>query len=941
MFLPRVLRNVQHLPHDGWAIVALIAWFLVYHLPVTLGQRVFSEGDILWVNLPIRAEVTRALSNGRLPLWTPLLQAGMPLFAEGRTAVLYPLNLIVHILLPPHIAISYVTLFNLSWISVGMYLFCRATGLRISSALLAGLALGTSGAITARVSHLDVLTPIAWLPWLVFFQVKYWRARSGSGQTYHWYALGCLSIGLQFLAGSPAVVALNLIVFIVLGLFAHVLWIPKTFQYNLFQAWLKFLPTSLFVTGSTVICGLGIGAAQLIPTAELLGWSLRGQELGKLFFTSYSLELSALSQFLAPFGFLGTPSAENMEFWGYFGVFPFMLVFVALILRRNFRVWFFVLFAMVALTLALGGSTPLYDWLYYVPLFNRFRAPARFLFLVLFAGAFLAATGFDELQNRLQDKPQISYRITIPIIVAVTAGAMMLGYQVPLESWMEWWQWLPMGLGLLGIAFLAMVIMRSPSRRLAQTLVIGVTCLDLVMFTAPFLSTLARTSPPSELTQVPRTVLAMDQREPLARSWVLKFPSVTQAAVRATMWSGLPMTYGRAGIIRGYMPFSLALRRNEEYIQQMSRPMRNLMNIRYYLLPLEIAPPETESPWDESQPEDGLTLELLQSRPVISPTRASRVRVVSYTDQTIDLADGFLVGEVEVTLETGEPRLFSLRLGIETADWAHEGLSQIAAVKHSRPQEMLSFPAYLRSVGHNFQGKKYIAYFDVAPPSMPALVTAIGARSFLPGAGLTIEHIDLIDDVAGKILSLSTLLKRNDLALAFRSHTAAMWENRDALPRAFIVHRAEIVNDDQALERLKTPCFLYDQLVLLSDVPTSALIQTEASRGDDQGHLGDQATVVEYKPDRVVVNVETESEGYLVLTDSWYPGWIAWVDGQETPIHRADYIFRAVRLEPGEHLIKFEYRPWSFTLGVWLSGLSCGLVIVITIVKHKRRAREK
>ncbi len=933
MFLPRVLRNVQHLPPDGWAIVALIAWFLVYHLPVTLGQRVFSEGDIVWGNLPIRAEVTRALSNGRLPLWTPLLQAGMPLFAEGHTAVLYPLNLIVHVLLPPPIAISYVILFNLCWMSIGMYLFSRAAGLRISSALLASLALGTSGAITARVSHLDVLTPISWLPWLVFFQVKYWRARSGNGQTYHWYTLGCLAIGLQFLAGSPAVVALNLIVFIVFGLFAHVLWIPKILQDNLFQAWLKFLPPSLFVTGSTVVCGLGIGAAQLIPTAELLGWSLRGQELGKLFFTSYSLELPALSQFLAPFGFLGTPSAENMEFWGYFGVFPFMLVFIALILRRNFRVWFFVLFAMVALALALGGSTPLYDWLYYVPLFNRFRAPARFLFLVLFAGAFLAATGFDELQNRLQDKPQISYRITIPMIVAVTAGTMMLGYQVSLESWMEWWQWLPMGLGLLGIAFLAMGIMRSPSRQLAQTLVIGVTCLDLIMFTAPFLSTLARTSPLSELTQVPRTVLTMDQREPLARSWVLKFPSVTQAAVRATMWSGLPMAYGRAGIIRGYMPFSLALRRNEEYIQRMSRPMRNLMNIRYYLLPLEIAPPETASPLDAAQPEDGLTLELLQSQPVISPTRATRPSVVSYTDQTTELPDGFMAGEISLTWDDGSHAVLPLRLGVETADWAYDGMGQITLVKHTQPLEAFSFPAYLRSVGHDFQGKKYITRFDLAPPTSSAMITAIGARTFLPGAGLTIEHIDFIDQ-AGEAVSLSKLLKRNDLALAFRSHTAAMWDNRDVMPRAFIVYAAEVVPDLQILDRMQDPEFdPYQRVFLSADTVLEGWVPNLPGSGKSM------VNILDYKPDRVVLQATTDQAGYLVLTDSWYPGWIARVNGVETPIYRADYIFRAVRLESGKHRIEFEYRPWSFTLGAWISGLSCVLVILISAVGGLARAR--
>jgi len=185
----------------------------------------------------------------------------------------------------------------------------------------------------------------------------------------------------------------------------------------------------------------------------------------------------------------------------------------------------------------------------------------------------------------------------------------------------------------------------------------------------------------------------------------------------------------------------------------------------------------------------------------------------------------------------------------------------------------------------------------------------------------------LLIDETRKSTSLANLWCRNDLALVFRSHAAAMWENRDALPRAFVAHHAEIVSDDQALERLKTPCFPYDKWVLLSDTPASALREAEASSGSDQ------ATVVEYKPERVVVNVKTESAGYLVLTDSWYPGWVAWIDGHETPIDRADYIFRAVPLSPGQHTVVFEYHPASLLWGAVISGMSVLLCVALVIFK--------
>jgi hypothetical protein len=186
----------------------------------------------------------------------------------------------------------------------------------------------------------------------------------------------------------------------------------------------------------------------------------------------------------------------------------------------------------------------------------------------------------------------------------------------------------------------------------------------------------------------------------------------------------------------------------------------------------------------------------------------------------------------------------------------------------------------------------------------------------------------LIDDV-GRSASLAGLWYRNDLALAFRSHAAAMWENRDALPRAFVVHQAEIVNGDDALERLKAPDFPYTKLVLLSDVPISALTETAASSANDE------ATVVEYKSERVVVNVKMDSPGYLLLTDSWYPGWVAWVDGKEAPIYRADYIFRAVPLSPGQHTVAFEYRPASLLWGAAISSISLLLCVTLVVYEWK------
>lgn len=69
----------------------------------------------------------------------------------------------------------------------------------------------------------------------------------------------------------------------------------------------------------------------------------------------------------------------------------------------------------------------------------------------------------------------------------------------------------------------------------------------------------------------------------------------------------------------------------------------------------------------------------------------------------------------------------------------------------------------------------------------------------------------------------------------------------------------------------------------------------------------------------VTIRASTPSGGYLVLADSAYPGWRAWVDGWEQPIWTANYLTQAVRLAPGEHTISFHYEPIAIRLGALIS----------------------
>ncbi|GBD26749.1 hypothetical protein HRbin30_02091 [bacterium HR30] len=74
-----------------------------------------------------------------------------------------------------------------------------------------------------------------------------------------------------------------------------------------------------------------------------------------------------------------------------------------------------------------------------------------------------------------------------------------------------------------------------------------------------------------------------------------------------------------------------------------------------------------------------------------------------------------------------------------------------------------------------------------------------------------------------------------------------------------------------------------------------------------------------YEPTRVAVEVVSARPALLILNDTFYPGWRATVDGRSAPIYRANFLFRGVPVQPGDHQVVFEYVPWSFRIGAALS----------------------
>ena len=96
--------------------------------------------------------------------------------------------------------------------------------------------------------------------------------------------------------------------------------------------------------------------------------------------------------------------------------------------------------------------------------------------------------------------------------------------------------------------------------------------------------------------------------------------------------------------------------------------------------------------------------------------------------------------------------------------------------------------------------------------------------------------------------------------------------------------------------------------------------------------------MISRRHDRVTLEVDTAATGLLFLGDVDYPGWEALIDGQPTPIYRADYLFRAVEVGRGLHRVEFRYKPLSFRVGLAVSLVTLiGLALAWVLRARKGR----
>lgn len=349
-------------------------------------------GDLVSFLYPVYSFAARSLKAGALPLWNPYLYGGAPFAADNQSGLFYPLNLAFFLLRP---RLDYRTMELLAVAHFYLAGVCAYLGFRYIkrqplkrwAALAGAAAFMFSDLFVTHFGNLNMIASAAWLP-LIFclfrraLDEKRFALAAGAG----------VLLGFAALAGH-----VQPLLYTVLALGLYFLYHAYGHRQSNWRALLGTI--SLFAV--TMIVALGVAAPALFPSYEMSRLSLRAG-LTYQDASQYSLPPAALVGLLVP-GIFGRGPSGYWGPWprvevGYVGILALLLAGLALLLRRDNVTRFLALLAVLALFLALGNFTILHGWLYrFVPGFNMIRAPARFIYLLDFALAALAALGLDVL----------------------------------------------------------------------------------------------------------------------------------------------------------------------------------------------------------------------------------------------------------------------------------------------------------------------------------------------------------------------------------------------------------------------------------------------------------------------------------------------------------------------------------------------------------------
>jgi len=959
---------------DAAALACIVLAFCAAFGWAIFRGRFLIGGDVFFYTYPLRTVAWRMIRHGELPLWTPLVLSGFPLLAMVQLGLAYPLTWL-HLFLPDHWAEEIYVLAPFLLAPAFTYAYARELGRSRLASLLAGLAYGYSGLTTNALGMNAIPTnAMMWLPLLL---IALERARTRRllptllGAT--------IAYTLPVLTGHAQSF---LLVGLVAGAYALCLaLVPTADEIEQARAstatnkrthsWLKrsrWRP--LFVAACAGVLSFGVAAFQLLETLRAARRSIRHSITYDFFSQGSFTPSAAILSFIAPL-------YHYIDVTTYVAPLACALALYAVLwaMRRREtsdpRICFWLAVAVGALLFMLGEHTPLYHFAYYIPIINLFRIPSRHAFEWTFALSLLAAYGWDALRATYAARQRIETEASdrrrsfvVAALLALTAlvGALwflsvnrvsIFGLLPVTQHGRAYGAW-----KFIFTAGVLLVVWRTQhfgvalwrKQVLVCALLLGCMCEPLILISQWWPGT---AKPAARFTTPGRATRYLQQFAPEQhRVYVHANLGVDENAVapRFDVLDGTAL-YGLHNV-GGYE--SLMLERYSRALGDVDydavRPraghapprelfapeshVLDLLNTSFVVAFSDLDAPPVELLTKREQfgfAQSDLALELQPGTSTEingADNTGDTLAVVTSLANSVALAQGTPVARLR--LHTADGRIIerTLRAGLDTSEWAHERADVRAVVKHALAP---IFDTQAGDATDSFRAQRYWARLSLDARTS---VSKIEITNTTQAAALAIWKATLYDSTDKRSTPLTNNAARPSLDPARWPKVAEfdgviVLRNTRACPRAWLVAEAEAVDGEEALRRIRgasTHEF---------DPRRTALIE---ARADELPQLpggavapASDARIINYAANKLMIETSAPTPTVLIVSEIFYPGWEAKVDGRATQILLTDYLLRGVALPAGTHIVEMRYAAPAARHGALISALTLLLLCALAI----------
>jgi hypothetical protein len=868
-------------------------------------------------------------------LWSSTIFAGLPSFADTSDAAQYPIQFFFsHILRSwnGYAIAGYVLAASFTYAYVWRLTSSRAAG------WIAGLAFSLSESMIERQAHINFVHAFAWLP-LILLSIE----RVLGDGSLRWVSIGSVALACCFLSGHPQpllYVGLVSLAYAVTGLVAGRSW--------------------RFAAGPLVLMFVLSGALASIKALPFL-------EVAR----HISRTTVSYGQFIAqshtPAGMLGVlfPSIEHngREAPLYVGLAVLTLAVIGSASNwQNWRVKFWLVIGLIALLVGAGDSTPFAAWLHHLAIFNKFRVASRMLFLFAFGAAALAGLGTAALASRSL-KPAVAHRSVAALAIAMAGGATILLFAkgVSFEPrWMPfalpWWNngvWMQLLIALLTSSVIAW---SAHTRSVRWSIaVLTIVLVGDVLYSLPYAASWNGLAPiavrrsslePSLHTRALAQQIVPRHQRLLSLTGTTRDPLVPAGFAR--LWN-VPIAGGYSPIVLANLARLAEMGGNGDVRPVLLAPedrALDVLAVRYLTVrdddfPTQPVFERSGIRWNATPL--GLTIgradcgHMYERQRVLAlPAEATitGVALVAHMRCAEDVAQGATVAAINIVSPEGvtlrrQPLLAGIHLG----------------------ERNLVDPAVSQRAGH----KAPPAFDDPSEaPNLHLIRIDLdkpirGGRIVLEGAATrgwtTIERLTLIDD-RGRFIpqDVGPLLLGDRERWRFVRHVrtsrhtdrssdeeapdelgVTVYENMHGLPRAWIVDEVIRQSDSDAIQAVRRSQLADGRTF---DPARQALVEGDV--GPQRFSPGrHSATVTSIADGRISLDVTTEGDAFLVLSEMFYPGWRARIDGRNVAVHRTDVALQGLFIPAGRHVVEFELASTTLRAGTMLSLLGLGAAMLL------------